>query len=134
VWHGTADGHGEQWRVEWVASIVAAAAVFAVGLAVRNRRIPRLLAWLGLISYSVYLLHPLVFPGFHTFPALARNFSMPVQVLLWAGLVALVIAASAITYYAVEQPMQRLGRRVARGLHNRQAARGREAAATLRSG
>ncbi len=124
VWHGTQDGHGDQWVVEWVTSIAAAAAVFGLGLAARNRRIPRFAAWLGMISYSVYLLHPLVFPGFRTFPALARNFGMPAQILLAAALLGLVIAASAVTYHAVEQPMQRLGRRVARG---------RRAAATARS-
>ena len=115
VWHGTQLDLGDQWRAEWITSILAAAAVFGLGLAVRNRRIPRFAAWLGMISYSVYLLHPLVFPAYRTFHGFDRNFGIPGQILLAAALVALVIAASAVTYYAVEKPMQRLGRRVARG-------------------
>ena len=38
---------------------------------------------------------------------------MPDQVLFFAGLLAVIIGLSALTYYLVEKPMQRLGRRVA---------------------
>ena len=70
-------------------------------------------AWLGLISYSVYLLHPLVFNAYRSIHALHRRHPMPAQVALFAALFAVIIAASAVTYYLVEKPMQRLGRRVA---------------------
>jgi peptidoglycan/LPS O-acetylase OafA/YrhL len=44
---------------------------------------------------------------------LHRKHTMPDQVLFFAGLLAVIVALSALTYYLVEMPMQRLGRRVA---------------------
>jgi peptidoglycan/LPS O-acetylase OafA/YrhL len=38
---------------------------------------------------------------------------MPDQFLFFAGLLAVIIGLSALTYYLVEKPMQRVGRRVA---------------------
>jgi len=61
----------------------------------------------------VYLLHPLVFDAYRDIPALHRKHTMPNQVLFFAGLLAVIIGLSALTYYFVEKPMQRLGRRVA---------------------
>jgi peptidoglycan/LPS O-acetylase OafA/YrhL len=66
-----------------------------------------------MISYSVYLLHPLVFDAYRSVPALHRPHTVAVQALLFAGCVAVVISLSAVTYYSVEKPMQRLGRRFA---------------------
>ena len=114
LWHGAAQHRDHQWKAQWVSSIVLAAATFAIGLAVANRRIPRAIAWLGMISYSVYLLHPLVFNAYRSLPALHRHHTMTVQVLLFGALVAVIIAVSALTYYAVEKPMQRLGRKLDR--------------------
>ena len=66
-----------------------------------------------MISYSVYLLHPLVFDAYRSMPVLHRPHTLPDQVLIFAGLLAVIIGLSALTYYLVERPMQRLGRRVA---------------------
>jgi peptidoglycan/LPS O-acetylase OafA/YrhL len=110
-WHGAHYGH--HWQVTWATSVLLAGATFAVGLAVRRVRIPRWFAWLGVISYSVYLLHPLVFNAYRSIPVLHRTHTMPDQVLFFAGLLAVTIALSALTYYLVEKPMQRVGRRVA---------------------
>ena len=112
VWHGAP--HGSQWQVQWVSSVLLAAATFGAGMAVRNRRVPRAAAWLGVISFSVYLLHPLVFDAYRSVPALHRTHTMPVQVAMFAAIVAVLIAACAVTYYLIEKPMQRIGRRVAR--------------------
>ena len=79
----------------------------------RRWKFPRWCAWLGMISYSVYLLHPLVFNAYRSVPVLHRKHTMPDQFLFFAGLFAVIIALSALTYYLVEMPMQRLGRRVA---------------------
>jgi len=115
LWHASRFTFlGPQWRAQWVTSIVLAGATFAVGLAVRNRKIPRLAAWLGLISYSVYLLHPLVFNAYRSLPVYHSHPGVANQILLAATLVTVIIAASAVTYYLVEKPMQRLGRQVAR--------------------
>jgi peptidoglycan/LPS O-acetylase OafA/YrhL len=112
--HAAQNHLDHQWRDQWVSSIVLAAATFAVGLAVRNRKIPGVVAWLGLISYSVYVLHPLVFNAYRSIPALhGHQYGALGQTVLAAALLAVILAASAITYYTVEKPMQRLGRSVA---------------------
>ncbi len=110
-WHGAHYGH--HWQITWATSVLLAGATFAVGLAVRRVRIPRWCGWLGVISYSVYLLHPLVFNAYRSIPVLHRTHTMPDQVLFFAGLLAVIVALSALTYYLVEKPMQRVGRRVA---------------------
>lgn len=119
LWHGAHNGH--QWENQWVTSILLAAATFGAGMALRNRKIPRVVAWLGVISYSVYLLHPLVFDAYRSIPAFHRldQSTMPVQVAVFAALVVVIIAASALTYYLIEKPMQRLGRQLARRLARR---------------
>jgi peptidoglycan/LPS O-acetylase OafA/YrhL len=111
VWHGARYGH--HWEVQWATSVLLAGATFGAGLAVRRWRVPGWCAWLGVISYSVYLLHPLVFNVYRSIPVLHRRHTMPNQVLFLAGIVAVIIALSALTYYLVEKPMQRLGHRVA---------------------
>jgi peptidoglycan/LPS O-acetylase OafA/YrhL len=113
IWHGAQQHEDHHWQVQWATSVLLAGATFGVGLAMRRVKIPRWCAWLGMISYSVYLLHPLVFNAYRSVPVLHRRHTMPDQFLFFAGLLAVIIAVSALTYYLVEQPMQRLGRRVA---------------------
>jgi peptidoglycan/LPS O-acetylase OafA/YrhL len=78
--------------------------------------VPRAAAWLGVISYSVYLLHPLVFDAYRDVPALHRldHSTEPVQAGVFVALAVVIIAVSALTYYTIEKPMQRLGHRLAR--------------------
>jgi peptidoglycan/LPS O-acetylase OafA/YrhL len=111
IWHGARYGH--HWQVQWTTSVLLAGATFGLGLAARRRRVPRWCAWLGMISYSVYLLHPLVFDAYRSFPVLHRKHTLPDQALFFAALLAVIIGLSALTYYFVEKPLQRLGRRVA---------------------
>ncbi|MCL2581118.1 MAG: acyltransferase [Streptosporangiales bacterium] len=115
---GLADGwsYGGQWRWQWVSSLVLAGVTFGLGLAVRRFRIPRALAWLGLVSYSVYLLHPLVFDAYRDIPVLHQTHPLGIQILLGVGLVLLILAASAAGYYGVEKPMQKLGRKTSKRL------------------
>ncbi|WP_246268463.1 acyltransferase family protein [Nonomuraea typhae] len=77
-------------------AFVAAWAIFLAGMALRGRPVPYVLSWLGLVSYSVYLLHPLLL---RVLPA------------VWA--VPATFALSALTWRWVEAPAQRLGRRLA---------------------
>ena len=119
LWHGAQHPSlgtaSTTWRWQWVTSLAGAMATVGIGLALRNRRVPRALAWLGMISYSVYLLHPLVLDAFRDVHALHdASTSLAVQIPLAIGLLMTVIGVSAVTYYVVEKPMQALGRKVAR--------------------
>jgi peptidoglycan/LPS O-acetylase OafA/YrhL len=119
VWHGAQHpswgADSVSWRWQWGTSLVGAMATFGIGLALRNRTVPRTLAWLGMVSYSVYLLHPLVLDAFRDIPPLHNaSTSLVVQVPLAIGLLVTSIAVSGVTYYAVEKPMQALGRKVAK--------------------
>jgi peptidoglycan/LPS O-acetylase OafA/YrhL len=118
LWHGLQPGLGTatvQWRYQWVTSLAGAAATFGIGLALRHRRVPRVLAWLGMISYSLYLIHSLILDAFRDIPPLHdASRGLAVQVPLAAGLLAVIIAASAATYYLVEKPMQGVGHALAR--------------------
>ena len=89
---------------------------FAAGLAFHHLRWPRALTWLGLISYSLYLLHPLVIEVYHHITWTRHPHPFAEQVLLVAGLLAIMIALSSATYLAVERPAQGFGRRVGRWL------------------
>jgi peptidoglycan/LPS O-acetylase OafA/YrhL len=115
LWHGGWNTSSAQWQWQWVTSLAGAAVTFGLGLMLRERRVPRILAWLGMISYSVYLLHPLVLDAFRDVPTLHHaSKGLVVQLPMAAGLIGVVIASSALTYYLVEKPMQRLGHTVAR--------------------
>ncbi len=72
IWHGEQRHQTHQWLIQWATSVLLAGATFGLGLAVRHRKVPRWCAWLGMISYSVYLLHPLVFDAYRSVPALHR--------------------------------------------------------------
>jgi peptidoglycan/LPS O-acetylase OafA/YrhL len=111
IWHGARLGH--HWEVQWATSVLLAGATFGLGLAARRARIPRWFAWLGMISFSVYLLQSIVLDAYRSIPVLHRKHTMPDQVLIFAGLLVVIIGLSALTYYLIEKPMQRLGRRVA---------------------
>jgi peptidoglycan/LPS O-acetylase OafA/YrhL len=78
--------------------------------------VARALTWLGLISYSLCLLHPLVIEVYHhcTWTRLPHPFGL--QVMLAVGLSAIMIAVSSLTYLSVERPMQNVGRRAGRWL------------------
>jgi peptidoglycan/LPS O-acetylase OafA/YrhL len=105
---------------EWVMSVALAGLTFAVGMALRNLRVPAALAWLGLVSYSVYLLHPLLLDAYDSVP-FAPGFQQPIWLQLAAAavFVAALLAGCAGTYYLLEAPMQRVGRRVATRLDAR---------------
>jgi peptidoglycan/LPS O-acetylase OafA/YrhL len=110
----------QQYRPRVLITLAVVAVLFAAGMALRHRRIPRVLAWLGLVSYSIYLMHLLVIEVAEKqlggAPSTAPGY---VQLMLAVVLVGLVLAASWVTYRLVEAPAQRLGRVVARRLDAR---------------
>jgi peptidoglycan/LPS O-acetylase OafA/YrhL len=120
LWHSRAWGmspHAELiWERCWVSSFLLAGLTFGAGLAFRHVRWPAALTWLGLISYSVYLLHPALIDVFRRMPWTDRHYSFWPQLLVDALFLATVVAVSSLTYLFVERPMQGVGRRVARWL------------------
>ncbi|MFC6085212.1 acyltransferase family protein [Sphaerisporangium aureirubrum] len=118
VWHGPGWGMTEAARQEfvwgWSTAVVAAWLTFAAGLALRHRAVAPALAWLGLVSYSVYLLHPLVVQVIRRLTSDATGLSLPMRLGWEALLFAAVIGAAALGHRYVEIPGQRVGRRLAR--------------------
>ncbi|NUO99405.1 MAG: acyltransferase [Nonomuraea sp.] len=103
------------WWVEadvWLTTIVLAAATFAGGMALRGRRLPRVLTWLGLISYSLYLVHHPLLKYFVEISGDLRWSPLPRQLAMAVLALAVILAVSALAYRFVERPMQALGRRV----------------------
>jgi peptidoglycan/LPS O-acetylase OafA/YrhL len=87
---------------------------FAIGMACRHRRVPRSLAWLGLISYSVYLIHvPLIGLLAPALTTLGDRLHGPAELLAVAGFLALLFGLSWLTHRYIEVPGQNLGRRLA---------------------
>ncbi|WP_433509461.1 acyltransferase family protein [Nonomuraea sp. CA-143628] len=105
------------WWVEpdvWITTIALAAATFAGGMALRGRRVPRVLTWLGLISYSLYLVHHPLLKFFVEVSGDLRRSPLPLQLGMAALAMVVVLLASALAYRFVEKPMQSLGRRLSR--------------------
>jgi peptidoglycan/LPS O-acetylase OafA/YrhL len=112
VLYGPAQHQGPHFVREWVTTVVAAGLTFGIGLAVRHWKLPSWLAWLGLVSYSVYLLHPLAVDAYDHFARGRTIGGNGIQVFIVLGIVVLMLVASALAYYFVEKPMVALGRRV----------------------
>ncbi|MGW0804502.1 acyltransferase family protein [Nonomuraea sp. NPDC002799] len=98
----------------WLTTIALAGATFAGAMALRGRRLPRVLTWLGLISYSLYLVHHPLLKYFVEITGDLRRADLPYQFLMVVLALAVVLAVSALTYRFIERPMQDLGRRLSR--------------------
>jgi peptidoglycan/LPS O-acetylase OafA/YrhL len=120
LWHHIG-GYGQPsfiWERDYFMSLFLAGLTFAAGLAFRHVKWPRVLTWLGLISYSVYLLHPPLIEVYRHFSWTSHH-SFWVQVLFDALFLAIMIAVCSATYLLVERPMQGVGRRLAKRLDAR---------------
>lgn len=101
----TATVYAQAAHRSWAITFGVAFAVFGLCYLLRARRFPRPLVLLGAVSYSLYLVHPLVYSLVPRLPAAP-----------WWGLCLAVTAAvllSAVTYRWVELPMIAVGHRVA---------------------
>lgn len=120
LWHSHAWGMGAHsellWERRWLTSFLFAGLTFGAGLALRHVRWPGFLTWLGLISYSIYLLHPLLIEVYHHMQWTRQQHSFWLQLLITAALLVVLVGACSLTYLLVERPMQNAGRRLARWL------------------
>ncbi|GAA2123444.1 acyltransferase family protein [Actinomadura napierensis] len=103
--------HG-YWHAQlvWAGTVVTATATFAGAWLLRHRRFPRWATSLGAMSFSVYLLHPLLLMVSAQF--LDRSGREDVPGLL--VFVAVLLAAGWASQRWIEAPGQRMGRRLAR--------------------
>ena len=95
-------------RLLFSAICIGICTVGAVGRLPLPRLLDRALSVLGAMSYSVYLLHPLVYRG-----ASAVLTRLGAAQLVVACAVALTLAAAWLVYRMIEAPMIRVGKRVA---------------------
>ncbi|TGY84797.1 acyltransferase family protein [Cellulomonas shaoxiangyii] len=102
------------WKPEAL-TFAAAYGTFALGYLLRGRRWPGVLAYLGRISYSLYLVHTLVLYATPWWsPAVAERVGVDQRVLTFLTWVGVTVAVSAVTYRFVEAPFHNLGRRLTR--------------------
>ncbi|MCW2993007.1 MAG: acyltransferase [Conexibacter sp.] len=94
-------------RPSFAPTFLAAYAVFGAAFALRHRTFPAWLLRLGVISYSLYLLHPLVYAVLGD----ATGSGTVVRVISFVGALALSVLVAELSYRFLEQPMMALGRR-----------------------
>ncbi|MFC4010133.1 acyltransferase family protein [Nonomuraea purpurea] len=120
IWFGPGWGMSEEqalaFRWSWSAAVALAWLTFVAGRLLRSAAMPGFLVRLGLISYSVYLLHPLAIQVLRRIVPDPALVSLPARIAWYAALLAVVVASSALTYRFIERPAQDLGRRLARSV------------------
>ncbi|MFI9583956.1 acyltransferase family protein [Streptomyces sp. NPDC052236] len=106
-WYGDGDHFT---RRGWIVALLLAVLTFGAGLASRRRRIPRMLTGLGTISYSVYLVHPVLLAVIDSTVGRRRQDNLVLEVAFFTVLLPLCL----LTYRYIEAPSQTWGRRLAR--------------------
>jgi peptidoglycan/LPS O-acetylase OafA/YrhL len=104
---------------KWAITLGLAGLTFALGMKLRYRTVPSFLAWLGLVSYSVYLLHPVLLGIYWHIPWSHQPHPVVLQIVITVVFLAVLLASCAATFRFVELPAQRLGRQVAAWLEAR---------------
>ncbi|MEY9992375.1 peptidoglycan/LPS O-acetylase OafA/YrhL [Streptomyces sp. V4I8] len=103
-------GDGDHFtRRGWIVAFLLAVLTFGAGLAARRRRIPRLLTGLGTISYSVYLVHPVLLAVIDGTIGRRRQDDLVLEVAFFAVLLPLCV----LTHRSIEAPGQTWGRGLA---------------------
>jgi peptidoglycan/LPS O-acetylase OafA/YrhL len=103
---------GNHWTQDFN-PVFAAVATFLL-MNGRFRLTWRPLAWAGTISYSIYLLHPLV--AELTLPLVRAFLGRPPVFVVFTMVLAAVLMVSGATYLLIERPCIELGHRIARRL------------------
>lgn len=117
TWHNSYRGINAQ--IVWCTAVLLAAATFAAAWRFRDRRFPRWATGLGTISFSVYLLHPLML----TVAVQFLNVPARQDVLGLVLFLGVLVALSWASHRCIEAPAQRLGRRLTRPARREQAPR-----------
>ncbi|MEU2587909.1 acyltransferase [Streptomyces avermitilis] len=110
---GSAYGYGDGshfTRRGWIVAFLLAVVTFGVGLALRRRRVPCWLTGLGTISYSVYLVHPVLLAVTDGTIGRWRRDNPVLEVAFFAMLLPLCV----LSYRYIEAPSQTWGRKLAR--------------------
>ncbi|WP_051711452.1 acyltransferase family protein [Streptomyces sp. NRRL S-350] len=111
------------WSETWKSfsfAYLAAWVVFVLGMLLRRRRFPRALAWLGTISYSVYLLHNPLIHGMEWLLEDRKPFvSWQGRSVQFVAFMAALLLVSYLSYRLIEIPFQNLGRRAVKALNRR---------------
>jgi peptidoglycan/LPS O-acetylase OafA/YrhL len=117
---------GQGWLRYWPrvpVTIGVVGLLFALGFAARNRRMPRWLTLVGVASYSVYLLHLLLFAVADPLLRAAGRLPLLPRAGCFFVAVAIAVGLAWLTWRLVELPAQRLGKRLsarnAENLHAR---------------
>ncbi|BEL02368.1 acyltransferase [Actinoplanes sichuanensis] len=100
--------------VRWGSVTAAVTATFLVGWALRERRMPAALTWLGAVSFSVYLLHVVVVGLVKRVVPVETDPTLTNRVLFGLGFVGATLLLAWFAYRFVELPGQALGRRLQR--------------------
>lgn len=103
-------GDGDHFtRRGWIVAFLLAVLTFGAGLASRRRRVPRMLTGLGTISYSVYLVHPVLLAVIDSTIGRRRQDDLTLEAAFFTVLLPLCL----LTYRYIEAPSQTWGRRLA---------------------
>lgn len=109
TWHAAPYGWNAQ--VVWCGAVIAAAVAFAAAWRLRDRRFPAWATGLGTISFSLYLLHPLLLMVATQFLGATGREDAVTGL---AVFLVVLVAASWASQRWIEAPAQRLGRRISR--------------------
>jgi peptidoglycan/LPS O-acetylase OafA/YrhL len=96
----------------WAANVAAVAATFAVAHILRRRPVPRVLTFLGRVSYSLYLLHVVVLMAMTRLLPGSADRPVGVRIAFGLAVLALALAAAWLNHRLVEEPARRWGRRI----------------------